>query len=230
MNGVDKWNVGNSIAKDPTLANNFPMLQCIVSVARFGVGASVVLDVRNQATASPGFWKRLITFVRHLFGIVSLLEHLGSLPPETKRRQLDGTLRLGVSIRLCKLRVRSGTPSSQPRCVIFCIAFPAIAEDSFNAFTVGKAANLTAAKAKGTAAKTKLPPAKIIAHSESEVDASSSDDEKDSDSEMVDFEDANEEEFLTEVRLHFTFSYHIRTYAHTGSAHRRQEDCGGSHP
>jgi hypothetical protein len=101
---------------------------------------------------------------------------------------------------------------------------------SFNAFTVGKAANPTAAKAKGAAAKTKLPPAKIIADSESEVDASSSDDEKDSDSEMADFEDANEEEFLAEVRLHFTFSYHIRTYTHTGSAHRRQEDCGDSHP
>ncbi|KAJ7802462.1 hypothetical protein B0H14DRAFT_2614267 [Mycena olivaceomarginata] len=63
----------------------------------------------------------------------------------------------------------------------------------------GKAANPTAAKAKDAAAKTKLPPAKIIADSESEVDASSSDDEKDSDSEMVDFEDANEEEFLAEV-------------------------------
>ncbi|KAJ7795770.1 hypothetical protein B0H14DRAFT_2620654 [Mycena olivaceomarginata] len=63
----------------------------------------------------------------------------------------------------------------------------------------GKAANPTAAKAKSAAAKTKLPPAKIVADSESEVDASSSDDEKDSDSEMVDFEDANEEEFLAEV-------------------------------
>ncbi|KAJ7319421.1 hypothetical protein DFH08DRAFT_970800 [Mycena albidolilacea] len=63
----------------------------------------------------------------------------------------------------------------------------------------GKAANPTAAKAKGAAAKTKLPPAKIIAYSESEVDSSSSDDEKDSDSEMVDFEDANKEEFLAEV-------------------------------
>ncbi|KAJ7125732.1 hypothetical protein C8R46DRAFT_1203168 [Mycena filopes] len=59
-----------------------------------------------------------------------------------------------------------------------------------------KTQSLPTTKSKASAAKPKLPPAKIIADSESEAEASS---DEESDSNMVDFDDANDAEFLVEV-------------------------------
>ncbi|KAJ6616994.1 hypothetical protein B0H10DRAFT_1948676 [Mycena sp. CBHHK59/15] len=72
------------------------------------------------------------------------------------------------------------------------------------------------------AVNSKLPPAKIVADSASEVEASS-DEDKGSNSDMADFEDANEVEFLAEVP-HVVSKKTAATSVHDSGSENESED------